>query len=291
MKNLFSLRELSNEEIKRILDDAMAFENGLQYDLSNKMIANLFFEPSTRTQYSFQVAQAKLKMKSINFNPVGSSLTKGESFYDTVKTFASFGIDALVIRHVQNRYYDELKNLNIPIINAGDGTGDHPTQTLLDLYTIYKEFKHFTNLNILIVGDILHSRVAHGGLDIMRRLGMNCYIASPNEYKDETLGYQYVNLNDSIKDMDVIMLLRVQNERHHEKSKITNEEYNRLYGLNIEKVALMKKQAIIMHPAPFNRGVEITDEVVECEKSRIFAQMTNGVFVRQSILKRTFTDE
>ena len=158
-------------------------------------------------------------------------------------------------------------------------------------YTIYKEFKHFTNLNILIVGDILHSRVAHGGLDIMRRLGMNCYIASPNEYKDETLGYQYVNLNDSIKDMDVIMLLRVQNERHHEKSKITNEEYNRLYGLNIEKVALMKKQAIIMHPAPFNRGVEITDEVVECEKSRIFAQMTNGVFVRQSILKRTFTDE
>ena len=104
-------------------------------------------------------------------------------------------------------------------------------------------------------------------------------------------GYQYVNLNDSIKDMDVIMLLRVQNERHHEKSKITNEEYNRLYGLNIEKVALMKKQAIIMHPAPFNRGVEITDEVVECEKSRIFAQMTNGVFVRQSILKRTFTDE
>lgn len=125
----------------------------------------------------------------------------------------------------------------------------------------------------------------------MRRLGMNCYIASPNEYKDETLGYQYVNLNDSIKDMDVIMLLRVQNERHHEKSKITNEEYNRLYGLNIEKVALMKKQAIIMHPAPFNRGVEITDEVVECEKSRIFAQMTNGVFVRQSILKRTFTDE
>ena len=99
MKNLFSLRELSNEEIKRILDDAMAFENGLQYDLSNKIIANLFFEPSTRTQYSFQVAQAKLKMKSINFNPVGSSLTKGESFYDTVKTFASFGIDALVIRH------------------------------------------------------------------------------------------------------------------------------------------------------------------------------------------------
>ena len=289
MKSLFNLRELSNEEIKSILDDAMAFENGLQYDLSHKMIANLFFEPSTRTQYSFQVAQAKLKMQSINFNPVGSSLSKGESFYDTVKTFASFGVDACVIRHVQNRYYDELQDLNIPIINAGDGTGDHPSQTLL--YTIYKEFKHFQNLNILIVGDILHSRVAHGGLDIMKRLGMNCYIASPDEYKDETLGYPYVNLNDSIKDMDIIMLLRVQNERHQEKNKITNEEYNRLYGLNMEKVALMKEQAIIMHPAPFNRGVELTDEVVECEKSRIFAQITNGVFVRQSILKRTFADE
>ena len=256
MKSLFNLRELSNEEIKSILDDAMAFENGLQYDLSHKMIANLFFEPSTRTQYSFQVAQAKLKMQSINFNPVGSSLSKGESFYDTVKTFASFGVDACVIRHVQNRYYDELQDLNI-----------------------------------LIVGDILHSRVAHGGLDIMKRLGMNCYIASPDEYKDETLGYPYVNLNDSIKDMDIIMLLRVQNERHQEKNKITNEEYNRLYGLNMEKVALMKEQAIIMHPAPFNRGVELTDEVVECEKSRIFAQITNGVFVRQSILKRTFADE
>lgn len=236
MKSLFNLRELSNEEIKSILDDAMAFENGLQYDLSHKMIANLFFEPSTRTQYSFQVAQAKLKMQSINFNPVGSSLSKGESFYDTVKTFASFGVDACVIRHVQNRYYDELQDLNIPIINAGDGTGDHPSQTLLDLYTIYKEFKHFQHLNILIVGDILHSRVAHGGLDIMKRLGMNCYIASPDEYKDETLGYPYVNLNDSIKDMDIIMLLRVQNERHQEKNKITNEEYNRLYGLNMEKL-------------------------------------------------------
>lgn len=287
MKSLFSLNDLTNEEIYKIVNDAIKIKNnGLNFSLKDKMIVNMFFEPSTRTQYSFNVAEERLGMRVINFNPQSSSLNKGESFYDTIKTFEAFGVDALVIRHSNNRYYDEIKGIKPIIINAGDGTGDHPSQNLLDLVTIYEEYQRFEGLKIAIVGDVSHSRVAHGNVKVMKKLGMECYISGPIEYKDDCA--PYIDFDKAVKEMDIIMLLRVQNERHISKMKMTNEEYLSKYGMTPERVKQMKENAIIMHPAPFNRGVEIEDSVVECEKSRIFKQMTNGVYARMAILKRSF---
>ena len=288
MKHLLQLSTLSTNEIMNILNDAMALSNGETFcSYNDKIVANLFFEPSTRTQYSFNVAEEKLGCKVISFNAAASSLQKGESFYDTVKTFESFGIDAVVIRSKQDEYYKELVgHINIPILNAGDGVKDHPTQSLLDLLTIYQEFGKFEGLKIAIVGDVKHSRVAHTNIEVMERLGMTCYISGPEEYRDEE--YQYIPFDQAVEEMDIIMLLRVQHERHAEEMSLTKEEYHTRYGLTMERVNKMKPHAIIMHPAPFNRMVEIADDVVECEKSRIFKQVNNGVYVRMAVLKRAF---
>ena len=286
MRNFLTLDDLSEKEILKLVKDALLFKkNEIECDLKGKIIANMFFENSTRTQYSFNTAEEKLGMKVITFNPATSSLNKGESFYDTVKTFESFGIDGMVIRHTNNEYYKELKNIKSVLINAGDGTGNHPSQSLLDLVTIYEQFNKFDNLNIAIVGDILHSRVAHGNLKVMERLGMNTYISGPKEFMDNSS--KFIPFKDAITEMDIIMLLRIQRERNAVKS-MSDSEYLENYGLTMDKVNAMKKDAIIMHPAPFNRGVELADDVVECSKSRIFKQIENGVFARCAILKRSF---
>ncbi|MBU1019714.1 MAG: aspartate carbamoyltransferase catalytic subunit [Firmicutes bacterium] len=287
MKNLFSLKELSVLDINRIIDEAIEFKNGKEYtDLKGRKVANLFFENSTRTHYSFIVAEQNLGMVDTNFNASASSVNKGESLYDTIKTFEGLGFDGLVIRHPQNNYFTQLTNIKIPIMNGGDGTGNHPTQSLLDLMTIREEFGSFEGLKVAIVGDIRHSRVAHTNIDVMRRLKMEVYVSGPKEFDDGSSEYR--NLNEVISEMDVIMLLRVQYERHGYEIQLSKEEYLRDYGMTKEKVDLMKEKAIIMHPAPFNRKTEIDDDVVECEKSRIFKQMTNGVFVRMAVLKRAF---
>ena len=286
MRNFLTLDDLSEKEILKLVKDALLFKkNDIECDLKGKIIANMFFENSTRTQYSFNTAEEKLGMKVITFNPATSSLNKGESFYDTVKTFESFGIDGMVIRHTNNEYYKELKNIKSVLINAGDGTGNHPSQSLLDLVTIYEQFNKFDNLNIAIVGDILHSRVAHGNLKVMERLGMNTYISGPKEFMDNSS--KFIPFKDAISEMDIIMLLRIQRERNAVKS-MSDSEYLENYGLTMDKVNAMKKDAIIMHPAPFNRNVEIADDVVECPKSKIFTQMNNGVHARCSILNHCF---
>ena len=286
MKNLFRLKDLTTKEINDLLDLANECKTG-KYDnyLNNKLVANCFFEPSTRTQYSFNTAQLKLGMKVISFNAENSSLKKGETFYDTIKTFESFGIDGIVIRSRENRYYEQLKNISISIINAGDGSCDHPSQSLLDLLTIRNEFGHFEGLKIAIVGDIKYSRVAHTNIEVMERLGMDCYVSGPEEYREE--GYKFIDFDQAVEQMDIIMLLRVQHERHEQSMQISVEDYHKYYGLNMERVNKMKEHAIIMHPAPFNRNVEIADDVVECEKSRIFEQITNGVYARMAILLKT----
>ena len=286
MNSLFQLSSLSVDEIQHLLDVAEQCRQGRFIDSEKgKIVANLFFEPSTRTQYSFNTAEEKLGMKVINFNAQASSMQKGETFYDTVKTFESFGIDAVVIRDRQDEYYKQLQGrINIPILNAGDGKKDHPTQSLLDLMTIRQEFGHFDGLKIAIVGDVKYSRVAHTNIEVMQRLGMRCFISGPQEYRDPQ--YDYIDFDQAVKDMDVIMLLRVQHERHEQAMSLTQEEYHARYGLTLERVKAMKDTAIIMHPAPFNRGVEIADEVVECGKSLIFKQLNNGVFVRMAVLKR-----
>lgn len=282
--NVLNLDDFSTEEINQILDLAEEFKNGKKVDYQGKkVVANLFFEPSTRTHYSFDMAALRLGCRTQNFNTESSSLKKGESLYDTVKTFEAFGTDALVIRHVENEYYKQLVGkINIPILNGGDGTGNHPSQSLLDLLTIKQEFGEFKGLKVVIVGDIRHSRVAHTNFKVMKRLGMEVYTSGPEEYREE--GFNFVEFDEIIDKVDVVMLLRVQHERHAENMKETVEEYHEAYGLNTKRVEQMKDTAIIMHPAPFNRNVEIADDVVECEKSRIFKQVQNGVYVRMALL-------
>lgn len=289
MKNLTNLRELTIEEITKILDRAEEFKKGDALDLSGKVIGNLFFEPSTRTMNSFIMAQKKLKIEEITLNPETSSLKKGESLYDTVKTFESIGVNAVVIRATEDKYYDKLiGHINIPIINGGDGSGDHPTQSLLDLMTIREEFGKFSGLKVLIMGDIRYSRVARTNIEIMRRLGMEVTLSAPEELRDPA--YTYIDEDSSFEDFDIIMLLRVQHERHPEHFKVTQVEYLEKYGLNDRRYDELKESAIIMHPAPFNRGWEIKSELVESKKARIFKQMENGVFTRMAVIERSLEE-
>ncbi|MFI3228753.1 MAG: aspartate carbamoyltransferase catalytic subunit [Bacillota bacterium] len=282
MKGLLTLGVLPTEKIKSAIDLALEFKKGKSVSYSGKKMATLFFENSTRTQYSFQTAMINLGIQPLSFNASASSVVKGETLYDTVRTFESFGLDGVVIRHAKDRYYEELEGIKMPIFNGGDGASDHPTQNLLDLVTIYEEFGHFEGLKICIVGDVSHSRVAHGNADIMRSLGMEVFISGPDEFMDCT--GDFIPFKEAVETMDVIMLLRVQFERHQEAMAMTVKEYHSKYGLTSELVTKMKKGAIIMHPAPINRGVEIADEVVECPASRIYTQMTNGVYARMAVI-------
>lgn len=288
--NIVNLNDLSLNEINEILDEAMAFKNGKKIDYGfHKVVANLFFEPSTRTHYSFDMAAGNLGCRTQNFEANNSSLTKGETLYDTCKLFESIGCDALVIRHNEDDYYRYLQGIQIPILNAGDGKGNHPSQSLLDLMTIKEEFGHFEGLKVVIVGDVKYSRVAHSNYEVMKRLGMDVYTSGPLEYKEE--GYNYVDFDEVLEDMDVVMLLRVQHERHGDNQNFSKADYHQTYGLTMERYQRLKETAIIMHPAPVNRDVEIKDELVESEKSRIFRQMQNGVFVRMAMIHKVLGDE
>ncbi len=286
--SLLRIRDLSKREIQSILQDAQDFDfSHKDWQLpKRKLVANLFFEPSTRTHYSFASAQLQLGCKVEDFTAEGSSVEKGETLYDTVKTFESIGYDAVVIRHKQDEYFRELKDINIPIINAGDGAGNHPTQCLLDLLTIYQEFGTFEGIKLAIIGDIKHSRVAASNKEAMEMLGGECVFSGPAQWQRE--GYKHIDVDDAIKWADVVMMLRIQKERHSEAMKLSDSEYLRAYGLTKKRADAMKKHAIIMHPAPVNRGVEIDTDLVETQSSRIFKQMSNGVLVRKATIKRAF---
>lgn len=285
MKNLVSMKELSIEQIHEILNQTQAFREGTTSTLKNKYtVSNLFFEPSTRTKMSFEMAERKLQLEVLPFEAGFSSTLKGETLYDTVKVLESIGVDALVIRHEQNNYFEELVGKVKPaIINGGDGTGNHPTQSLLDLYTIWQEFGTIQDKIITIVGDISHSRVARSNADALTRLGANVQFVCPLEWQGEFKAFH--DLDEVIEDTDVLMMLRVQHERHEDKMPFTIEQYHQVYGLTVERERKMKESAIIMHPAPFNRGVEIASELVECNRSRIFKQMENGVYVRMAVIE------
>lgn len=285
MKNLLSMEHLTNEEILGIIERAQEFENGAEPALSRSYnVANLFFEPSTRTKTSFEMAERKLGCTVIPFDAGFSSALKGETMYDTVKTLEMIGLDAVIIRDKEDEYYNELlEGINVAVVNAGDGAGQHPSQSLLDLYTIKKEFGSFEGLNVTIVGDVSHSRVAKSNEVALTRLGANVRFLCPEEWSG---GFEaYHSWDDIIKDSDVIMLLRVQHERHKVNKSFSMDSYHDEFGLTVEREKQMKPGAIIMHPAPVNRDVEIADELVECERSRIFQQVRNGVFVRMAILE------
>lgn len=290
MSHLLTTTELSTEDIRQILSDAQLFAEGKQWTpVKTTYVANLFFEPSTRTKSSFEMAERKLGLQVIPFEAGRSSVLKGETLYDTVRTLESIGLDAVVIRHEQDNYFNELKNkFNLSIVNAGDGCGHHPTQSLLDLLTIQQEFGKFEGIKVAIIGDIRHSRVARSNADALVRLGAQVVFSGPEAWFDEEMPHGCIMepIDRAISTSDVVMLLRIQHERHNETETADLNEYHLQYGLTVEREQRMKQGSIIMHPAPVNRGVEIADCLVECEKSRIFKQMENGVYVRMAVLKR-----
>ena len=292
LKHLVSMEILSNEEVLGLIKRGLAFkEKKVHFSLDRQYFAaNLFFESSTRTHKSFEVAEKKLGLDVIEFDAKTSSVNKGETLYDTILTMSALGVDICVVRHSQDDYYKELidsRTIQTSIVNGGDGSGQHPSQCLLDLMTIYDEFGSFENLKIAIAGDITHSRVAKSNMQILKRLGAQIYFSGPEEwYSSEFDVYgKYVAIDDIVDQVDVLMLLRVQHERHDGQGSFSKETYHEHYGLTKERYDQLKSSAIIMHPAPVNRDVEIADSLVEAPKSRIVAQMQNGVFVRMAILE------
>lgn len=291
---MIKLSRLSNEQIEKILNEAMEFSKGKKAKAKDEIyVSNLFFEDSTRTKMSFEVAEKKLGLNVVNFEPEKSSLNKGETLSDTIKTLEAIGIDLAVIRHSKTRYFDEIKDAKLSVINAGDGIGYHPTQAVLDALTIIQEFGKIEGLKVGIVGDVKHSRVANSTSFLLRRFGAKVHFSGPEYWFEEAMlvNGTYHPINELIKEVDVLIMLRIQNERHQEKIKIKAEEYLKKYGLSKEREKMMKPNAIIMHPAPINRGVEIDDDLVECERSRIFKQMENGVFARMAILKNALEEK
>lgn len=289
-KDVLTTLELSIEEIHSILFTASQFAEGMSWSPKKKVfVSNLFFEHSTRTKSSFEVAERKLGLDVVPFEAHTSSIHKGETLYDTVKTLESIGIGAVVIRHSDDNYFNELKKgISIPIINAGDGKGHHPTQSLLDLLTIQQEFGTFEGLKIAIIGDIRHSRVARSNADALVRLGASVIFSGPKEWIELDqlpVGCRYLDVDEAIANSDVVMLLRVQQERHEGSHRFEKDFYHKKYGLTIQREQKMKDGSIILHPAPVNRGVEIANALVECRRSRIFKQMENGVYIRMAVLK------
>ncbi len=297
-KSILDANSLSLEDIKLILSNADSFLEISRRDvkkvptLRGKTVINLFFEPSTRTRTSFEIAAKRLSADIINFSPLDSSLKKGESIIDTIKTILSMKVDLIVIRHSDSgtvRMVDGF--VNIPVINAGDGKHQHPTQALLDLYTIKKRFGKFEGLKAAIVGDFLNSRVARSNMNLFEKMGMDITVVSPTMFLPEDFSGMKVKhcIDDVIEDADIIYILRMQFERQDRKFYPSVMEYNRFLTLDMERLKRMKPGSIVMHPGPVNRGIEITDEVMDtsgklAEKIVIEEQVTSGVAVRMAIL-------
>lgn len=275
-RSLFYSKQLKNKQkITKILD--------------GKIVANLFFEHSTRTRFSFEVAAKRLGAGVLNFDSDSSSLAKGETLEDTLKTFDALGIDVGIIRHSDDSYIEDLKTkYNFSVINAGAGSFEHPSQSLLDLFTIQEEFGTLENLTVAICGDVTHSRVAKSNINALKKFNSKVILTGPEELMPVPAKVdnhcEVMKVDDVIKVADVVMLLRVQHERH-DLHELNIDNYNRDYGLNDDRLNLMKKNAIIMHPGPFNRGVEISSHLVEHKQSRIFKQKENGVYTRMAILE------
>lgn len=286
MKHFISIEDLTVEEIYQLLKTAEMYRND-EYKITKQVfVANLFFEPSTRTKTSFVVAEKKLGLEDLEFATQTSSMKKGETLYDTVKTFEAVGADCLVIRHEDDEWSKNIsKNLEIPIINAGSGKKDHPTQSLLDIVTIYQEFGTFKGLKVAISGDVKHSRVARSNAQLLSKLGVEVYFTAADDFKETELGYPYITIDEAVEKCDVLMLLRIQHERHDEFSSSTIN-YLKEFGLTKERERNMKDGAIILHPGPVNRGVEIDPELVECKRSRISKQIENGVYTRMAVLTK-----
>jgi aspartate carbamoyltransferase catalytic subunit len=294
-KHLLGTQDLSADEILTVLDTADSFieistrEVKKVPTLRGKTIINLFFEPSTRTRSSFELAAKRLSADIVNFNKQASSIIKGESFKDTILNLEAMNPDALIIRHPSSGTPQFATTFcRSHIINAGDGAHEHPTQALLDAFTIRQMKKNFENLKVVIVGDILHSRVARSNIFLLRKMGARVILVGPPsllplEFKQLGAEVDY-DFDRAIQGADVVMMLRIQLERQEKNYFPSIREYRNLYSLTEKRFKLSKKNAIIMHPGPINRGVEISADLADSAKSVILKQVENGIAVRMAVL-------
>ena len=294
-KDLLSLAPLSVDDIHLILETADSFKEVTGREikkvpaLRGRTVVNLFFEPSTRTRTSFELAAKRLSADVINFSPSASSVVKGETLLDTARNIEAMQADIIVLRHSSAGAAETLaRGVKSSVINAGDGWHEHPTQALLDLYTIRGRGLSFKGLRVAIVGDVAHSRVARSNIHALTKLGAEVRLVGPPTMMPcqvEKLGARvYYNLDEALQGVQVIMMLRLQLERQGRALFPTIREYARLYGLTAERVKIADPGAIVMHPGPINRGVEIAPEVADSLSSVILDQVANGVAVRMGIL-------
>jgi aspartate carbamoyltransferase catalytic subunit len=295
-KDLLTMRELDASEITLLVDTAASLEEiaGREIKkvpaLRGKTIVNLFYESSTRTRTSFEIAGKWLSADVINFSASGSSTAKGESLIDTARNIEAMSPDVVVVRHSSAGAAELLaRSLKCSIVNAGDGCHEHPTQALLDLLTIRDRKRHFEGLQVAIVGDIAHSRVARSNIHAMRKLGMTVTVAGPPTLIPPFVGELGVKvshrLEDAIRDVDVIMMLRLQHERMTGGLIPSIREYSRYWGLTLDRLAKhARPDVLIMHPGPVNRGVELSPEVADGPYSVILDQVAKGVAVRMGVL-------
>lgn len=294
-KHLLSINDLEKDEISLILKEAVSFKEVAQRKvkkvptLRGKTIVNLFYEPSTRTRTSFELAAKRLSADVVNIATSASSIKKGESLKDTAKTLEAMNIDAVIIRHSSSGAPWFLSRIiDAVVINAGDGAHEHPTQALLDLFTIQEKIGRIEGLNVLIVGDIGHSRVARSNILALTKMGAKVTLCAPPTLipmNIEELGVKITyHLEEVISEADIIYLLRLQLERQKENYFPSIREYTALYGLDKEQLKRAKDDVLIMHPGPINRGVEISSEVADRVNSLILEQVANGLAVRMAIL-------
>ncbi len=296
IKSILSTESLTEGQIRKILDCAFYFKalpknlDGFSSPMANKTVALLFFEASTRTRGSFELAAKRLKAHTITMSKEGSSTVKGETLYDTAKTVEAMQPDVLVLRHASAGTPNHLDRiLSLPVINAGDGFHEHPTQALLDCMTIEERLGKLGGLKVLIVGDIAHSRVARSDIYALKTMGAEVSVCGPPTLlppKVENMGVKvFYHLEQAVKDQDVIILLRIQLERMSAGQLPSNGEYARFYGMSTSIITrCCKKNVLIMHPGPINRGVELSPEVADGPHSVILNQVANGVLVRMAVL-------
>lgn len=297
-KGLLGIEHLDRAEIEAILRRAKQFQpaEGESFQrldvLKGKTVVNLFFEASTRTRTSFEIAARRLGAETISITASGSSVSKGESLVDTLNTLVAMRPHAIVMRHAASGAPQFLaRHLSIPIVNAGDGTHEHPTQALLDALTILDRKPTLEGLRVAIIGDIAHSRVARSNVHLLSKFGSEIVLCGPASLLPVELaqlapGVTLTNdIEVAIKDADVVMMLRVQLERQHEIPMPTGE-YFQFYGLRLDHLTRARPEAIVMHPGPINRGRELSSEVADSQKSVILNQVENGIAVRMAVLER-----
>jgi aspartate carbamoyltransferase catalytic subunit len=294
-KDLLGISDLSPDEIQLILDTAESFaevgERPIKKvpTLRGKTVINLFFEASTRTRSSFEIAQKRLSADNLNFSTSGSALEKGESLIDTAMNLQAMAPDLVVIRHAYPGTPHMLaKRLKAGVINAGDGAHEHPTQALLDAFTIRRHKGRLAGLRVAIIGDIEHSRVVRSNIHLLKKMGATVVVGGPRTMMPagiEAMGVEVAyTLEDAIRGADVIMMLRIQLERQGRLAFPSIREYFQLFGLTTQRLQGAKEDVIIMHPGPMNRGVEIASELADGPYSVILEQVTHGVSVRMAVL-------